>query len=59
MFCFDRVRVGKLSEYTIGYLRLLKDFFGVVFKVTPDEETKTVMLSCLGTGYTNVSRKIA
>ncbi len=44
----SRVRVGKLSDTTILLLRLLKDFFGTVFKVVPDPESKTIILSCLG-----------
>jgi RNA 3'-terminal phosphate cyclase-like protein len=48
----SRVRIGTLSQYTIESLRLFKQVFGVEFKVNVDQETKTVMMSCLGMGYT-------
>lgn len=51
-----RIRVGTLSQYTIEALRLFKRAFDVEFKVRADEETRTVLLSCLGTGYRNMAR---
>jgi len=51
-----RIRVGTLSQYTIGSLRLFKVAFGVEFKVKADHESKTVLLSCLGTGYRNMAK---
>ena len=39
----SKVRFGKLSPYTIAYLRDLRDFMGVTFKVTADEETHTTL----------------
>ncbi|KAL3911023.1 MAG: hypothetical protein SGILL_007449, partial [Bacillariaceae sp.] len=52
----SRIRVGTLSQYSIQTLRLIKQAFDVEFKVTPDMETKTVLLSCLGTGYRNMAK---
>lgn len=52
----SRVRLGPLTQYTIESLRLFKQAFGVEFKVKPDHDTKTVTLSCLGTGYRNMAR---
>jgi len=51
-----RIRLGTLSQYTIASLRLFKEAFGVEFKIKADHETKTVVLSCLGTGYRNMAR---
>ena len=51
-----RIRMGALSQYTIHSLRLFKQAFGVEFKVKAHHETKTVLLSCLGTGYRNMAR---
>lgn len=51
-----RIRIGTLSQYTIASLRLFKEAFDVEFKVRPDNETKTVLLSCLGTGFRNMAR---
>jgi RNA 3'-terminal phosphate cyclase-like protein len=53
----SKVRLGKLAPYSIQWLRTIRDFFGVVFKITPDYETRTVVLSCVGSGYRNMSRK--
>jgi RNA 3'-terminal phosphate cyclase-like protein len=51
-----RIRLGTISQYTIASLRLFKEAFGVEFKVRADKESKTVVLSCLGTGYRNMAR---
>jgi len=51
-----RIRVGSLSQYSIESLRLFKKAFGVEFKVRADYENKTVLLSCLGTGYRNMAK---
>jgi len=52
----NRIRFGTLSGYAVESLRLFKRAFGVEFKVTADQETKTVLLSCYGTGYRNMAR---
>ena len=52
----SRVRFGKLSSAAVAMLRLLKEVFGITFKLTADRETNTVLASCLGRGYANVSK---
>jgi len=52
-----KIRIGKLSAYSIRYLQNLKSFFGITFKITPDVETRTVLLACRGTGFKNLSRR--
>jgi RNA 3'-terminal phosphate cyclase-like protein len=61
----SRIRLGALSPHTIASLRLYQQAFGVEFKITPQYNnndgdgattTKTVLLSCLGTGYRNMAR---
>lgn len=42
----------------IQYLRHLRDFFGITFKIKPEPATKTVFLSCLGIGFKNLSKKV-
>lgn len=54
----SKLVLGSLSEYTIQYLRHLRDFFGTKFKIVPDRESGTITLSCLGIGATNVSKKM-
>lgn len=51
-----RIRLGTLSQYTIVSLRLFREGFGTVFRVKPDPESKSVVLSCLGMGYKNTIR---
>jgi RNA 3'-terminal phosphate cyclase-like protein len=51
-----RVRVGTLSHYTIESLRLFKEALGVEFKARPDQDSQTVLLSCLGTGFRNMAK---
>eukprot|EP01133_Synstelium_polycarpum_P018950 gene18950-22677_t len=53
----SKVRLGRLTPYTIEYVRHLKEFFGVTFKIEADEETKTVIFTCLGIGFKNMSRR--
>eukprot|EP01085_Mycamoeba_gemmipara_P004969 Mycagemm_TRINITY_DN10691_c0_g1::TRINITY_DN10691_c0_g1_i1::g.4969::m.4969 type:complete len:356 gc:universal TRINITY_DN10691_c0_g1_i1:1080-13(-) len=53
----SKLRVGKLSPYSIECLRLLREFFGITFKVDADAESRTVLLSCLGIGFQNLSKK--
>jgi len=55
----SKIRLGKLSPYTIQTLRHLRDFFGVTFKIEPEPETQTVLLSCLGCGYKNYAKTVS
>lgn len=63
------VRFGPLTPYSISFLKNIKLFFGVVFKIKVDnidtDETgnkkglgSTLILSCLGVGFTNMNRSI-
>ena len=52
----SRIRLGTITPYTIESLRLFHEALGIEFKVKADHETKTVLLSCLGTGYRNMAR---
>ncbi|KAJ3333069.1 hypothetical protein HDU93_008801 [Gonapodya sp. JEL0774] len=53
-----KVRFGReVTPFTIQYLRDIKTFFGSEFKVTEDPETSEVLLSCVGVGYVNFSKK--
>ncbi|CAM9759243.1 unnamed protein product [Phaeothamnion confervicola] len=52
----SRLRVGRLTQYSVRVLRLLRDFFGVTFRIKPDHDSSTVMMSCLGIGYKNLAR---
>lgn len=59
-----------LSDYTIEFLRHIKDFFGVTFKIdyfnesderdTDDKEKNSpkVRLTCVGIGYRNTNKRI-
>ena len=59
----SRVLMGDLTDYTIEFLRHLKDFFGVMFKVEtrPDStggmQRQLVYLSCSGMGYWSIGRR--
>ncbi|KAK3700177.1 hypothetical protein QZH41_010621 [Actinostola sp. cb2023] len=64
----SRVLTGPLTPYTIQFLRHLKNFTGVMFKIQtqdkdPEDDSKTggqtkVLLSCVGMGFTNVNKGI-
>lgn len=66
-----KVKMGQLTDYTIGFLRNLRDFFGLVFQVeedksndeTADGETLQTgdpkfILKCMGVGYRNLNRVV-
>lgn len=56
-----KVRFGcELTGAAIKTLRLMKDAFGVTFKIREDKENSppSILLSCLGIGYKNMSRRI-
>jgi RNA 3'-terminal phosphate cyclase-like protein len=52
----SKIRIGaELSDAVIETLRLLKRFFGVVFKI--DKTTDgTILLTCVGSGLENIHK---
>lgn len=55
----SKVRVGKLSPYAIQTLRHIKEFLGVQFHIEPDPASGTILLTCVGSGYRNLLRKMS
>ncbi|XP_043257625.1 RNA 3'-terminal phosphate cyclase-like protein isoform X1 [Colletes gigas] len=57
----SKVVTGPLTPAMIQFLRDLRDFFGTVFKIEPlreeDEILDQVVLTCVGVGYTNISKR--
>ncbi|KAJ1633141.1 RNA 3'-terminal phosphate cyclase/enolpyruvate transferase [Pavlovales sp. CCMP2436] len=53
----SRIRIGKVSQYTIEWLRLLRDFLGVTMHLKPDPSTMSVVVTCRGVGYSNIARR--
>ncbi|KAJ1668082.1 hypothetical protein IW140_000751 [Coemansia sp. RSA 1813] len=53
----SKTRIGKLTPFTIQYLRDIREFFNITFKLKADPESNTVLATCLGSGYTNVAKK--
>ncbi|XP_015590069.1 RNA 3'-terminal phosphate cyclase-like protein [Cephus cinctus] len=62
----SKITVGPLTQTMIQFLRDLRDFFGTVFKIehVKEEEDDTlttqeqILLTCVGIGYTNISRRV-
>ncbi len=52
----SRLRLGTLTEHSIGLLRLLRDFFGVTFQID-SEPDGSVLLTCRGVGFKNLSKR--
>ncbi|XP_025263651.1 RNA 3'-terminal phosphate cyclase-like protein [Camponotus floridanus] len=56
-----KITMGPLTPVTIQFLRDLRDFFGIVFKIEPIKEEDKILpqvcLTCLGIGYTNISKR--
>ncbi|CAN8252536.1 unnamed protein product [Cochlearia groenlandica] len=55
----SKVRVGTLTPYGVETLRNLKEFLGVKFGIKPDQHTDTILLTCIGSGLVNLSRKLS
>lgn len=53
----SKLRIGKLTPFCIDFLRDIRTFFNVTFKIQPDPTNHTILLTCLGTGFINVSKK--
>eukprot|EP00514_Thraustochytrium_sp_LLF1b_P009458 CAMPEP_0184557124 /NCGR_PEP_ID=MMETSP0199_2-20130426/41940_1 /TAXON_ID=1112570 /ORGANISM="Thraustochytrium sp., Strain LLF1b" /LENGTH=396 /DNA_ID=CAMNT_0026953965 /DNA_START=209 /DNA_END=1399 /DNA_ORIENTATION=- len=54
----SKIRFGRLSARAVHTLRLIRDIFGVMYKIKPDETDDSVVCSCVGGGYKNLSRKV-
>ncbi|KAL0119465.1 hypothetical protein PUN28_007749 [Cardiocondyla obscurior] len=56
-----KVVMGPLTSAMIQFLRDMRDFFGVTFKIEQikkeKEASSEVCLTCLGIGYTNLSKR--
>lgn len=59
--------IGALSQYTVHFLQHLRDFFSITFKLENPEEdededtvagAQKVLLTCVGIGYTNISKRV-
>lgn len=54
----SKIVLGRLTPFTIRFIRLLHAFFGTEFKISVVEEpTYLVTLSCVGSGFRNLNRK--
>lgn len=53
----SKIRLGQLTAFTIQYLRDIRDFFDVTFKIQQDAESNTLLLTCVGVGYINYNKK--
>ncbi|NXA53090.1 RCL1 protein, partial [Nothocercus julius] len=61
----SKVLLGPLSPYTIEFLRHLRSFFQIMFKIetkSPEEEEHKggakVLMTCVGIGFSNLSKTI-
>ena len=63
----SKIVIGPLSQYSIKYLQLLKEFLGITFKLDTqekededeiEEKAPKVTLTCVGIGYSNLSKKV-
>jgi len=50
-----KLRLGKLTPYTVSMMRHLRDFFGVKFNF--EQEDEAVVLSVVGANLTNLARR--
>ncbi|XP_034047774.1 RNA 3'-terminal phosphate cyclase-like protein [Thalassophryne amazonica] len=61
----SKVLLGPLSPYTIEFLRHIRDFFQLTFKIDtqkPSEDERKggdkVLMTCVGVGYSNISKTL-
>ncbi|XP_002171218.2 RNA 3'-terminal phosphate cyclase-like protein [Hydra vulgaris] len=60
----SKIMLGCLTPYTVQFLRHMKDFFNIMYKIDPlrceTEEsrgsTEKYIISCMGVGYTNLNK---
>lgn len=52
----SKIRLGGLTTFSVQLLRDIRKMLGVTFKIQPDEETHTVLVSCLGSGFVNLAK---
>ncbi|CAC5423731.1 RCL1 [Mytilus coruscus] len=65
----SKVQIGELSPYMIQFLKHIRDFFQVMFKIETEKKTEEnedlqlggdkLILTCVGVGYANVSKAIS
>ncbi|BFZ16391.1 hypothetical protein BsWGS_19430 [Bradybaena similaris] len=66
----SKIQTGDLTPYTIHFLRHIRDFFKVMFNIKVDKKpmdeegrelrvgADKLILTCVGVGYTNVSKAV-
>lgn len=61
----SKTLLGPLSPYTMDFLRHIRDFFQIMFKIEtqkPSEDEckggEKVLMTCVGAGYNNISKSI-
>ncbi|KAG7223891.1 hypothetical protein INR49_015147 [Caranx melampygus] len=61
----SKVLLGPLSPYTIEFLRHIRDFFQIMFKIEvqkPLEDERKggdkVLMTCVGVGYSNINKSL-
>ncbi|KAM8872034.1 RNA 3'-terminal phosphate cyclase-like protein [Synchiropus picturatus] len=61
----SKVLLGTLSLYTIEFLRHIRDFFQIMFKIDvqkPQEDERKggdkVLMTCVGVGYSNINKTL-
>jgi RNA 3'-terminal phosphate cyclase-like protein len=52
------VKLGRVSPFTIECLRVLKEFFGVIFEIDESQTEGMAMFSVLGMGLQNFARVV-
>ncbi|KAK1787654.1 hypothetical protein P4O66_016143 [Electrophorus voltai] len=60
----SKTLLGPLSPYTIEFLRHIRDFFQIMFKIEPqkpEDEQKggeKVLMTCVGVGFANINKTL-
>jgi hypothetical protein len=54
----NQVRLGPLTPHAVRTLRTLRDVLGVTFDMKTENESRTIFLTCIGSGIKNLSKKV-
>ena len=54
----NQVRLGPLTPHAVRTLRTLRDFMDVTFSLKGETESRTIFLTCIGSGTKNMSKKV-
>ena len=54
----SQLRTGPLTPHSVEILRLIQKFLKIKFKIAPEQQSRTLFLSCIGAGIKNLAKGV-